>query len=470
MLIFSLFLSTTILLNISFFFTTQIEQEQLDTDETTNQSSLSNKSKQWNRDNVTFSNITRSHANPIISTTLAQNGTTPLIGPKENLTAGGENLKEAANVTGEPLKKEKFFNRPSVDSNKSSFIAVDIIPDRKDYTEFEDIEIWVYPHGNSSDLLKLLLEVRDSNNTLIHKSSQIANASNNYTFNLHPGKVGLHNVTVEAIQGTKNETASTTFNVVSIFTTNSVIFIYFSVINFSALMILITRSKIDSLLQEILRFVFLSGIVASLISSLLFTDMELGRNSPIGLIKLPQNEEKGYIQEWVFSIGNALTIPIYVIVFGLFGGYIRYLVKYLSRSNDEDKGNESKSKKTNNQPYDKNFPIKKETKSEIEEERRKKIFYESLHDIALFFLAPLLAMAVYFLLFALGLSDDDNSIYTIAVISFTVGLVTENVIQRLIGFTTQNALNSQNNNQLKTTKSNDEDINNLSNTTDLDRK
>lgn len=62
------------------------------------------------------------------------------------------------------------------------------------------------------------------------------------------------------------------------------------------------------------------------------------------------------------------------------------------------------------------------------------IFYESLKDIAFFSLAPLLAIAVYFLLFAFGLSGD-NAIYTQAVISFSIGLVTEDVIRTLIRFT-----------------------------------
>ena len=62
-------------------------------------------------------------------------------------------------------------------------------------------------------------------------------------------------------------------------------------------------------------------------------------------------------------------------------------------------------------------------------------FYQSLEDIALLFLAPLLAIAVYFLLTVFGL-EGGNSIYTIAVISFTVGLMTEEVVQALIGFTT----------------------------------
>ena len=62
-------------------------------------------------------------------------------------------------------------------------------------------------------------------------------------------------------------------------------------------------------------------------------------------------------------------------------------------------------------------------------------FYQSLEDIAILFLAPLLAVAVYFLLKVFGL-EGDNAIYTIADVSFSIGLVPEEVIRTLIQFTT----------------------------------
>jgi hypothetical protein len=62
-------------------------------------------------------------------------------------------------------------------------------------------------------------------------------------------------------------------------------------------------------------------------------------------------------------------------------------------------------------------------------------FSQSLEDIAILFLAPLLAVAVYFLLKVFGL-EGDNAIYTIADVSFSIGLVPEEVIRTLIQFTT----------------------------------
>lgn len=344
----------------------------------------------------------------------------------------------------------------TADKNKFNLVSVDISPDRREYTEFESILLIVNFEGNSSELIKLVLETRDSSNKLLHKASQIVNGTNltGYKFILHPANKGVYNVTATAIQGRDFEVASTTFSVVSIFETNIAKFLYLSLIFFGALLILITKGIDNQLAEEILRFVFLSGIASSVLASLLFTDLEFGTQSPIGLIKV---EDETNIDIWVFHIGNALTIPVYVIVFGLGGGYIRYLYK-TSRLIDEEKNkvNESKSKKkSSSQPsdksngeetkYDKIERVKSPDLSQESRYNRRNVFYESLRDVALFFLAPILSVAVYFLLFAFGLSGE-NSIYTLAVISFTVGLVTEDVIQTLIRFTQEKLSNSKNNN------------------------
>jgi hypothetical protein len=327
----------------------------------------------------------------------------------------------------------------NINKNNFNLVSVDISPDRREYTEFESILLIVNFEGNSSELIKLVLETRDSSNKLLHKASQIVNGTNlnGYKFILHPANKGVYNVTATAIQGTNYEVASTTFNVVSIFETNIAKFLYLSLSLFAALLILITMGIKNQLVEEILRFVFLSGIVASILASLLFTDLEFGTQSPIGLIKVLDENDENHSKIWVFHIGNELTIPIYVIIFGLGGGYIRYLYK-TSRLIEEEKNkevNKSNSKKSESADVGQEFKY-----------NRRNVFYESLRDVALFSLAPILSVAVYFLLSAFGLSGD-NSIYTLAVISFTVGLVTEDVIQTLIKFTQEKLANSKNNDE-----------------------
>lgn len=259
-------------------------------------------------------------------------------------------------VTEEQITEEVYSNIPTVDMNKSKFISVDIFADRKEYTEFEDIKILVPVQGNASDLIKLVLETRNASNTVVHKASQIVNTNNISKFYLHPANKGTYNVTVKAIQGNSSETAFTMFKITSIFTTNILKFLYLSLGFFGALLILITIGKKNRLIDEIMRFVFLSGIVASILASLLFTDLEFGTQSPIGLIKLEPNEEN--IEEWVFNIGNVLRVPIYVMVFGLIGGYIRYLYK-TSKLIDEvkEKINKSKSQTSGDSLNDKNTQI-----------------------------------------------------------------------------------------------------------------
>ena len=63
MLIFSVFLSSAMLLTISILYTTVLGQVEQVIDEGINQTSLSDKSQLWNENNMTFLNETRSNAN-----------------------------------------------------------------------------------------------------------------------------------------------------------------------------------------------------------------------------------------------------------------------------------------------------------------------------------------------------------------------------------------------------------------------
>jgi hypothetical protein len=58
------------------------------------------------------------------------------------------------------------------------------------------------------------------------------------------------------------------------------------------------------------------------------------------------------------------------------------------------------------------------------------LFYQSLGDMTILVMAPLLAIATWFLLNTAGVYDK----YIIATISLTIGLITENIINRLINF------------------------------------
>jgi hypothetical protein len=171
---------------------------------------------------------------------------------------------------------------------------------------------------------------------------------------------------------------------------------------------------------EALRFVCLSGIAFSIIAALYAADEPIGANSPVGLVIKPDvvNGKPQPGGEWVMNVGgnplnyyiNGIQIPINVIVFGLLGGYLRYLygVRWMYGSEK----------------------IEEKEWGDIGDDSRWNDFRHSLRALSLFFIAPILAVAVWGLLF----SGTTNK-FTIATVSFTIGLVTDEVILKLIEFT-----------------------------------
>ena len=107
----------------------------------------------------------------------------------------------------------------------------------------------------------------------------------------------------------------------------------------AGLVIVTSLSKTRNMpIGEILRFVFISGISLSILSTFVFIQDEFGRGSPLGLVRistLTSDEPPKIGDQWIINIGGVPTdnygmgiqIPIYVIIFGLAGGYLRYLYK-----------------------------------------------------------------------------------------------------------------------------------------------
>ena len=90
----------------------------------------------------------------------------------------------------------------------------------------------------------------------------------------------------------------------------------------------------------IINFIIISGVVVSILLAVLFTDVEWGANSPIGLIIKSPVDEKGQVRlnslgepvgnQWMLNVGGTplnsysegVQIPVYVVVFGIIGGYL----------------------------------------------------------------------------------------------------------------------------------------------------
>lgn len=218
---------------------------------------------------------------------------------------------------------------------------------------------------------------------------------------------------------------------------------------------------------EALRFVCFSSIVALLVYALIITNVEIGVNSIIGLVLKNEIDENGEIvtdvdgqpvRQWVINFGGdqqnnyqtGIQIPFYVFVFGLLGGYLRYLIKafrkgrrrlYAATSGINKKG------ETPGEPsegFDHLQQIYNEQKElqNLEDKnpktyniaQRVQYMRETLSDLAELFLAPMLAILAYFFLY----QGADPNVYTISIVSFTVGLVTKDFVGRLEKFAKEN--------------------------------
>ena len=81
------------------------------------------------------------------------------------------------------------------------------------------------------------------------------------------------------------------------------------------------------------------------------------------------------------------------------------------------------------------------SKNQFRKRQRQKIYLDTtLKDLALLILSPLLAITTWFLLVQTGVQDQQNGnnghtgIFILAVVSFSVGLVTNEIVQYLINF------------------------------------
>ncbi len=329
-------------------------------------------------------------------------------------------------------------------NSKSSNISLSIIPEEKEYTTNQIASIEAAFSTNNHDIRKLIIEDRNLNGNLYYNSSRLIK-DYYYEIYLPVSQLGVHRISVTGIYGNEKETAVTYLNVISIYESVTAIFLYIAGAFFIALLVLVILSTGSRLIEEILRFIFLSGIIISILLSLLFTTLEIGEHALIGLVQ-SNNIEKNSISndfggnntgEWVVNIGGlkleeigsyhgGVQIPVYVIVFGLAGGYIRYLYKTSRFMIDDDFNKE-------------NDKIKQNLTAEGFDQKdmmRRIIFYQSLKDIMLFFLAPLLAIAIWFLFSQWQPTSQSTNL--LAVFSFAAGLTTTEIINTLTNFTKTN--------------------------------
>jgi hypothetical protein len=220
--------------------------------------------------------------------------------------------------------------------------------------------------------------------------------------------------------------ASTTFHVDNLIFSSPARILYVTIAFFAGLLIVIALGINNYALSEILRFICISGIIISVVLFFSFIDEPIGGNGPVGLVKKPMNSTAFSTEQWVINIGGTTTgpadtepyttgiqIPIYVVIFGIVGGYLRYLYKTSKL-------------------------VDKALQEGPREKERRKAFYQSLEDLSLLFLSPLLAIAIWFVLSQWTPTQEaghSNNFYILATVSFTVGLVTNEIVQFLIRLT-----------------------------------
>jgi hypothetical protein len=166
------------------------------------------------------------------------------------------------------------------------------------------------------------------------------------------------------------------------------------------------------------RFICISGIVFSLISIYVFLAAGIGVGSSLGLVKIHDVNSKLSTQ-WVISVGGTIHVPFYVFVFGILGGYLRYLYSTAYPEKKED---------TPEKPAD--FPIPNQI-AKVKDDTEQ-FLISTIKEIALIVLAPLLAIAIWFVVSGQG--QTYTNIPILAALSLAIGLITKEVVDGLIKF------------------------------------
>jgi hypothetical protein len=314
-------------------------------------------------------------------------------------------------------------------------ISLWINTDRSEYPAGQPTRVFV-GIGEITDrsppnfIRKISLEVRPENsNKVEYRAAKLFNARPS-EFDIALSEPGTFNATVFTFVDGSMVSASTLFKVTDLFHTQTAIMIYVSIGFLTALLLLIGIGISNITIDEILRFIFISGIVGSILVGFLVTDKQFGIRSPIGLVVKPSSNGTGEItnSEWVLNIGgepykysSGVQIPVYVLVIGLVGGYLRYLYKTSKLLTDTELIKERrKIKELLAQEHTRNLA-------------RRITFYESLKDLVLLFLSPLVAVASWFLISQWR--PTENSVYLIGLICFSASLLTVEIVNSIIRFT-----------------------------------
>lgn len=203
--------------------------------------------------------------------------------------------------------------------------------------------------------------------------------------------------------------------------------------------IISTPSKTNTLLE----FIFLSVIAFTPIATFALTDVALFPDSPVGIIIKPNVVVKSEnvtqsVGEWMINVGGTssdkykagIQIPVAIFIFGIAGGYLRYLYSKAhpisTRTNAQPAPVAAQPALPNLAALRLALPAARLPEPLPIDAR----FSAILQNLILLFLSPLLAIAVWLVLFQGG----TTSPLTLAAVSFGVGLATKQATRGLISF------------------------------------
>lgn len=324
------------------------------------------------------------------------------------------------------MASSTLSSKQSSNTSHPDNFSIWVLTDRKEYPLGQPAIITVKINDSTSPNFtqKVTLEVRPVNSDIVEYRSALLVDARGASFRFSTSEPGTFNATVFANVDGSMESASTIFKFVELFHTQTAYMIYLSTGFLAALLILIAIGIRNIAIDEILRFIFISGMVGSILVGFLVTDKQFGIRSPIGIVVKSTNNP----DEWVLNIGgepysynSSLQIPIYVLVIGLVGGYLRYLYKTSKLMTDNELIKErGKIKKLLAKEHTRNIA-------------RQIAFFQSLKDLVLLFLSPLMAVAVWFLLSQWR--PTENSPQLIGLVCLSASLLTVEIVNTIIRFT-----------------------------------
>jgi len=362
----------------------------------------------------------------------------------------------------QPTGDMKINDTIKLQNYNQSMPSISLITDDSKYSQGEKVAILGRVHNGTkfiSGTINLVVKktgdpmlwwyATNKEQSIFTNISTISDNTGRYNYNISLQDDGRYLVIASAnIQG-KIISSSTVFEVQNIFVSMSAGMIYVAIAFFLILILVIgignhkygdisdavefRRKQKEIANIELLRFITLTGIAVFIILSFVFVDAEVGVNSPVGLVQQNfdllnktkmQSEGQARENAWVINVGGTqsdnylggIQIPTSVVIFGLAGGYLRYLYGMRFFFSRWKKDNEY-------EDTDKNW-------GDLNIADNLSFVRHSLRSLSLFFLSPMLAVVIWFILFQGGTTGK----WAIAAISFSLGLITEEVIQVIIAF------------------------------------